>query len=80
MGHDDDITKRCTLCGVDKPLSAYGKQKGGRFGLHPRCKSCRQELERQRYHANREEILARQKADPESAPTSADTNGRSVMG
>jgi Autographiviridae endonuclease VII len=60
----DPTTKRCTLCGVDKPLSAYGKQKGGRFGLHPRCKRCRRATERARYAANRDAILAQQKADP----------------
>lgn len=64
MEHDDEITKRCTLCGVDKPLSAHGKQKGGRFGLHPRCKACRQAAERARYAANRDEILAEMRNDP----------------
>jgi crotonobetainyl-CoA:carnitine CoA-transferase CaiB-like acyl-CoA transferase len=56
------LTKCCTSCGVDKPLDAYGKQTGGRFGLHPRCKDCRRATERQRYWSNRDEILAKQKA------------------
>jgi Recombination endonuclease VII len=54
-------TKRCTLCGVEKPLGAYGKQKGGRYGLHPRCKECRQKAERARYAAKREQILEQQR-------------------
>jgi hypothetical protein len=61
---DTSKVKRCTNCGVDKPLSAYGKQPGGRLGLHPRCKECRQAQERARYAEKREEILAKQKANP----------------
>lgn len=61
---DEAVLKRCTKCGADKPLSAYGKQKGGRFGPHPRCKECRQAQERARYAAKREDILAKQKANP----------------
>jgi hypothetical protein len=60
----DPTSKRCTLCSIDKPLAAYGKQKGGRLGLHPRCKECRRATERARYAAKRDEILAQQKADP----------------
>jgi hypothetical protein len=36
---DSAPTKVCTKCGIDKPLTAYGKQTGGRFGLHPAAKS-----------------------------------------
>lgn len=61
-GTEEAFTKRCTKCGVDKPLTAYGKQKGGRYGLHPRCKACRQAAERARYWSKREEILAKQRA------------------
>ncbi len=57
-------TKRCTLCGVDKSPDSYGKQKGGRYGLHPRCKECRRAVERQRYADQREEILARMRDSP----------------
>jgi hypothetical protein len=63
-GTEEAVTKRCTKCGVDKPLTAYGKQKGGRYGLHPRCKACRQAAERARYWSKREEILAKQKTNP----------------
>lgn len=59
---EEPTLKRCTKCGVEKPLSAYGKQPGGRYGLHPRCKECRRAQERERYAGNRDEILAKQKA------------------
>jgi hypothetical protein len=29
---DAGVSKRCTKCGVDKPLAAYNKQPGGRTG------------------------------------------------
>ncbi len=54
--------KACTLCGVVKPLDAFCLQKGGRFGRHPRCRPCRSIQERERYIANRDEILGRQRA------------------
>lgn len=62
MEQGDGVTKRCTLCGVEKPLSAYGKQKGGRYGLHPRCKACRQAGERARYAEHRDRILDQQRS------------------
>ena len=57
-------SKICTECGDDKPLDAYGKQQGGRFGLHPRCKVCRRRAEQGRYLQKRDEILAKQKLNP----------------
>ncbi len=32
--------KECTKCGEVKPFSEYSKCKGGRFGLHAKCKAC----------------------------------------
>jgi hypothetical protein len=55
-------SKVCTKCGLDKLLAAYGKQPGGRFGLHPRCKECRRDDVRAHYNENRERILAQQKS------------------
>jgi hypothetical protein len=54
-------TKVCSKCRVAKPLSAYGKQTGGRFGLHPTCKECRRASSRAHYGENREAILVKQK-------------------
>ena len=33
--------KTCTKCGQTKPLDAYGKHKGCRYGLRSDCKTCR---------------------------------------
>jgi hypothetical protein len=54
-------TKVCTKCGVLKPLTAFGVHPGGRLGRHPRCRECRRLQERERYRANREVILGRQR-------------------
>ena len=35
--------KECSLCQIHKPLSAFHKQKGGRFGCHSKCKECRKD-------------------------------------
>jgi hypothetical protein len=32
--------KKCTKCGVEKPLSSYHKQKLGKSGLRANCKAC----------------------------------------
>lgn len=33
--------KNCTKCKIEKPLSAFEKQKRGKFGLRGQCKTCR---------------------------------------
>ena len=33
--------KECSDCLVLKPVSAFHKQKGGRFGCHSKCRECR---------------------------------------
>lgn len=38
--------KVCKSCNVEKPVEAFAKN--GKCGRHPRCKSCRAEIERQR--------------------------------
>lgn len=57
--------KVCSKCGVEKPIDAYGKQKGGRFGRHPTCKECRRASTRRHYEENRDGILAKQKLNPQ---------------
>lgn len=59
------VSKVCSKCGIDKPIDAYGKQKGGRHGRHPTCKECRRASTRRHYEANREDILAKQKLNPQ---------------
>ena len=34
-------TKMCSACGEEKPLSAYYHLKSGKWGLDPRCKTCK---------------------------------------
>jgi hypothetical protein len=34
------LTKTCTKCGEDKPLSEYYKHPNGGGGLDPKCKAC----------------------------------------
>jgi len=67
-------TKRCSKCGGVKPLSAFSRQEGGRFGRRSHCKECvkRQRIDYTRkhpekvrakrarwYQANRVEVLAK---------------------
>jgi cation transport ATPase len=35
-----EITKQCTQCKEELPLSSYSKQKAGRFGRRAACRSC----------------------------------------
>ena len=51
-------TKVCTKCGEEKPLSKYYKQKGGKFGVKAKCKSCASNEDRLYYEKNREARLA----------------------
>jgi hypothetical protein len=37
---DADITRICTSCGAEKPLSEFGKAKLGKYGKTSRCKPC----------------------------------------
>ena len=65
----EEITKVCTKCGLEKPLSEYYNQKGQKHGKQPRCKACQKEYRQQYYQSNRETILIRtaeyQKNHPE---------------
>lgn len=51
--HDGKQRKKCSSCGVEKPLDAYRKQAGRKFGRQSQCKECR----RKHYEANKERIL-----------------------
>jgi hypothetical protein len=39
------MTKRCSRCGVDKPLSAFNRSK--RDGVQSQCKTCKAETQRE---------------------------------
>jgi len=34
------ITKICTKCKKEKPLSEFNKQEGGKYGVRGQCKKC----------------------------------------
>jgi hypothetical protein len=41
-------TKRCTACGLVKPLDRFSPHAGTRDGCQPRCKACRADYIRER--------------------------------
>lgn len=47
-------TKHCTLCGEEKPYSAFRKNPAGRFGLQPRCTECLKQVSSAYYKAHPE--------------------------
>jgi len=36
----DQITKICTVCGIEKPLEEFNKQKLGKYGRRAYCREC----------------------------------------
>ncbi len=51
-------TKRCTKCGLDKPLEAFHKQAQSKDGHRPNCKDCANERNKKYYQKNREKIIS----------------------
>lgn len=49
----DGGTKRCSKCGVDKPLSEYHRDRQKADGHTPVCKACRRVCNRAYYQKNR---------------------------
>lgn len=45
--------KRCTKCGEEKPLDAFGPRKSSRDGLHTECRDCRRAYKREWMRAKR---------------------------
>jgi Recombination endonuclease VII len=39
----------CTVCKKTKPLDEFGKQKNGKFGRKPNCKSCESKYGKKKY-------------------------------
>lgn len=59
------MTKVCSGCGRDLPLTAFAKNKNGKFGVHSKCKECKNskqkasynpEKQSQYYQENKEQI------------------------
>ena len=45
-------TKKCNRCNIEKPVSEYYKQKGGKDGLRPECKQCVSAYYKEEYENN----------------------------
>lgn len=60
-------SKPCTKCAAIKPLSEFGRNKLGRFGVCPACKTCAAAASR-RYAAENREIVAARKKEYRSSP------------
>lgn len=56
-------TKICSLCKIEKPLTAeyFSKSKNGKGGFNSRCKECRHKKNKDYREKNRERDLARKK-------------------
>ena len=56
------LMKRCRgICKQVLALTAFGKDKKGRYGLRSQCKACRNEKAKERYKDDPEKILASQR-------------------
>ena len=51
--------KRCTKCGIDKPLTEFYAAKGTRDGLRGDCKACFRSRAKARYPEVRDQAIAR---------------------
>ncbi len=58
------MPKTCNKCGVPKPLSQFHKDRQQKDGRSGACKDCRSEIQRVRYHRNRERAAALNGIDP----------------
>jgi len=56
------MTKTCTKCDVNKPLTEFFKKRDNKDGHQNECKACRKVYKKAYYEENKEAILARQKA------------------
>jgi len=56
------MTKRCSKCGIEKPLDQFNKHKGQKYGVYCQCKVCRKPSTKAYREAHREELAENQKA------------------
>ena len=56
------ISKSCTKCKEEKPLSAFGKNKIGRFGVNPACKACACKYAAEYAEKNKDLVAERKRA------------------
>lgn len=55
---EEVLTKACTDCGEEKPITEYHKLKTGKYGVTSRCKSCAKIRKKAYNEANKEKIKA----------------------
>ena len=51
------MVKKCSKCGIEKDISAFGKHSGNKDGLQYWCKECKRGYEQEKSNRNREEYL-----------------------
>jgi len=56
---EKDLTKTCSQCQVEKPLSEFYKDKTSQHGIRSQCKRCYSSRIREYYNKNKEAIHAR---------------------
>lgn len=61
MGAMTEQTKKCTRCGLVKPLSEFYRQKAAKDGHASICKTCRADDARALYARRGEEIRAKER-------------------
>ena len=53
--------KKCTDCGIVKPIHSFYKITGGKYGVGSRCKSCWKKYSSGRYETHKEIIQEKQR-------------------
>lgn len=54
---EEDQSKVCTECGVDKPVDEFHRHKKGRLGRQEKCKPCKSATDKKYYAENRHKVL-----------------------
>lgn len=50
------MTKKCTKCGLEKPVSEFNKNRSNKDGLYHWCRECANAKSREWYHNNTERV------------------------
>jgi hypothetical protein len=58
---NNEQTKKCTKCNQEKPLSEFHKDKRGRLGRRPKCKTCETEQKKRWRQENKDKVAEREK-------------------
>jgi len=52
------MSKECSVCGEDKPISEFYRRRASKDGLMPKCKKCKKSYADAYYAKNRERIVS----------------------